>query len=279
MDWAKAKTYIILCLFILNILLLGFNFYKSSKYITNLKSIEYTKSVLEKENVVLDCGLPVFYAPMKNSALKKYSYDFMALKNIFFDKDEQLKQTIEFENRIFYTDTGKKLTVSGNSVTFEFEDSDIKPDDVITKIMNKISKNFCVMKKMRDDTFENTRIVVFNQEFNGYIAFNNSLSFCFTNKNNCVIKFMYNEPIDFTGEKTEIYSPMEAVFNFSAEIKKIYELDKYIITNVDIGYFFENSENIHESIYTAYPCYRIFVQGINEPFYINACNNTFYYET
>jgi hypothetical protein len=216
---------------------------------------------------------------MKNLSFKKTSYDLLVLEDMFFTSTDEVKKTTEFGSNILYTDD-KKLTVSENRVMFEnnSKDAAYSDSDKTAKALSyEISKNFCLMDKTRDDYKDGERNIVFTQMFNGYHIFNNFLSITFYEEGGYSVEFMYAEPVDFTNEKNEIYSPEEAVFNFASEVKKLYDFDEYTITEIDSGYFFLTSENIHKSVYNATPYYRIFVEGIKEPFYINALTNTFYH--
>lgn len=274
MNWAKAKTYIIILLIALNAILGIFNIFRLQSYSLDSNMVDVSKEVLKKRGFTVECDLPRTYTAMRNIEIKRCSYDYFILKDIFFDESENVLQSLEYGDRLVYSDDNKKkLTIKEDRAIFESSCNPQDIDAITERLVKNVEKQYFVMQKNRDEYANGTRNIVFYQCYNGYLIFNNHLSFEFKDSGEYKTELMYYEPIDFKGSPKDIYTSSEAVYNFSSEAAKLYDISDCAVSDVQIGYFYAGSLAGRDSGFVLHPYYRIFVKGLSEPFYINALNN------
>lgn len=283
MDWNKAKNYTILFLFVLNILLIFLNISKDAQYTLKEEQKASIYSVLDKNDIKLVCKIPENFSPMKQFIIKKTNYDIIELQKIFFDDIYNIKRTKEFDKTIF-TGENKILTIQNNILIYENKNilnsnpiNKEYAENICEEIVSKIMDNH---EKMELDRYsENERYFSFyyTQNFIDFSVFNNYTQFKIYKNGTLKMKFEYNEPLESYGNKIDICSADEALFIFMNEIKKIYDDKSISIDTVDIGYFINRIDEDENSSSIVIPHYRIFIDEIEDPFYINAYNNTFVY--
>ncbi len=125
MDTKLVKQYIIILLFLLNIVLFIFNAINDNRYTITSNQIKTMNSYLEKNNITLDTNLQKNFLPMSKITMKKTIFNQNDLLEIFF-KDEINNKSIKLEeqdlnnsynNEFIYNQ--KSIVVTNNNVFFQ----------------------------------------------------------------------------------------------------------------------------------------------------------------
>ncbi len=279
MDWKLTKNYMILFLIILNIILFTANFFSKKDYkITNLQEESILKYANEN-NVEINAKISKNFYPMNSISMKKVQHNEIILQEIFFGTSENIKKYIEYDTRVFKKDE-KLLLIDNNLIIFkDFEENSnylYNKDNVLkdaNKIKDTLSKYY---GKMNLDTIikmDNYYQISFIQKIKKYKNFSNFLNIKIYENGEKLIYFNYFEEIEKLNELKNICSPDEAIYTFINEITRFFPKDKIKINKIDLGYYWGNNENIYE--YILKPYYRIYLEGFDIPFYINAYTNNF----
>ena len=279
MDWKLAKNYTIIFLIILNIILFIANLTNYGKYRISKVQKNAVISYLSKNNISIYDDLATEYFPMQQLEAKKVSHDYFNLQDIFFQNTDNIKRTEEFNNTIFSNKT-EVLTISSDYIFYEdnmtLENFNYSKENVL-----KICADYSAKIKKYYGGF-NLNIIYENKgyflaeyisEYGGYNIFNNYILFKIYKDGTKGITFHYLQIEGFLGDKIDICSADEALYIFSKEIKKIFTRD-IAIKKMELGYF-TNETKENSSKYSLIPYYRIYIKGIDTPFYLNAYTNTF----
>lgn len=280
MDWKLTKTYMIIFLLILNIILFCANFLSKNEYkLSNLQENSII-SFTEKNNIKISTKIPKKFYPMNSISMKKIEYNNFTLLDIFFGTDkENIIMTDNLGTTILKKDF-KTLYINNSFV--KFEDTEINENfkfeekyilNEIETFKDKISKEYGKMKVDKIIKTQNYYSINYIEYINKFKNFNNYLNITIFKDGTKTINFNYYQKIDYSNEIKEICSPDEAIYIFSKEIRNIFETEPIEITKIDLGYYIENSKNNYE--YISKPYYRFYINNSDTPFFVNAYTNTF----
>lgn len=284
MDWKKAKNYTIIFLLILNVMLFGLNLIKYNKYNLSQEQKNDINAILNKNNITVATEMPDNYKPMPQITLKSSSYDAIELQKIFFNSITKIRRTEEFDKTIFSVGNeslklyGNHAFYENNNIVDNYELSRKTAVKSVEKYIDEIEKNFSKLKLIRTTQSDEYIILEYDQSYLDNLIFNNSVIFTVYADGRFNCKLSYFEPMQMTGEKTDICSSDEALFVFYKGIKNVINTENLIkITEMNLGYYTEDYMQTDLDV-IAVPHYRIFVEGIDEPYYINAYNSSMVYE-
>lgn len=277
MDWDKALNYILVFLFILNIILFALNITKKDPHTFEKDSKTSIVKVLQRNNIYLDSDIPEKYEPMEIVYLKKNKTDIISLQKNFF-LNTNIKKTQELDSTIL-SDGKNTLTVKDNTVTFE-----TNKDREITSLED--AENICgdLIEKYFGDNFDYSfdniiekdsyYLINYVKECKDTKLFNNYLKLVINKTGEIFLEFSCNDINGISSSKIELCPPDEALYVFMNEITKLYDDRDTHIIGMDLGFF--APDNQKEEL-TALPHYRIYTDTQPEPFYINAYNKTAYH--
>lgn len=283
MNLTKAKKITILVLVVLNAVLLALRINERTDYTLSSAREKAVYEVLGKNNIALYTELLRSYEPMQRISVTSVDTDINKILPAFFGDLSSVNMTIEFSKTI-YSDDYTTLTLGENSLIYENSKTDAAADSSYNQAHN-IANNFCDVIRAAM-SFSNTLELEKNSFNNGEYIFryvenyNGNKIFCnhidITVKNDSVINAEASRyGIDgMTGAENNIAAPDEAMLTLLYELKKGNLSYGVIITNMEIGYDLQSSSDIASGdSLTLVPCYRVYIQGINEPYTINAYTN------
>lgn len=287
MDWKKAKNYTIIFLLLLNAMLFVLNIVKYNRYGLSPNQEKAVVAVLEKNNITLEADIPTTFMPMAQLELKNSAYDSLELQRIFFGENKNIKRTEEFEKTIFSfqaenaTEENEILTINSNNALYENNNAmkEFKLDEksalkLTEPYVKKIGEAFTPLTLFNVSVYDDYICVEYDFEYLKKKLFNNRVTFKIYPYGKLQCQFSYLEPIQMTGEKTDICSADEALFSFYKGISGNYpegEEKGIKIIKMDLGYYSEDYLN-GDSQLIAVPHYRIYIKDIDEPYFINAYN-------
>ena len=280
MDLNRAKNYTIIFLIFLNLFLFFCNHIFGEDYKLKRENKEALISVLSRNDVYLKCSIPEYSKPMRVLYFENSDIDLITIQNIFFDKNENIKRTEEFEKTIV-TSGLKTITLYGSYIYFKSLEKDanfvLKKENAIKKCdgyMEKINLLYPNMSldniKISDDKI----IVRYCLKSDGYKLFDSHAFFHVYKDGTFEMELSYYKNKRGNEYKADICSSDEALFVFLDEIRKIYDSGRINIEAVDLGYFSGYTYNQSTDTPQSVPHYRILSDITEEPFYINAYNMT-----
>lgn len=267
MEWTKAKNYTIIFLIVLNIILLGFNIYKSMERRISSVRINDLVSLLEQKDITLACSLPRKYSPMAEIEVSGYNYDFLELERVFMTGESNVKRTEEYNSIVFMSDKSRLIikdsTISYTTAREQPFASDREAREYADSFIASINKSFGNYKFHSESDTENGHILKYYEKAQGRNVFSNFAYFTI-NGENISLALNYVSIGSEKNDKSLIYASDEAVY--SARELILRDSKKPVITNVELGYYSLDSENGYESY--AVPFYVIMCSG--KEYYVNA---------
>ncbi|MBQ2753398.1 MAG: hypothetical protein IJF29_04665 [Firmicutes bacterium] len=284
MNLSRSKRIIILVLIILNIVLLALRIADKPDYTISSDREKAIYEVLGKNNIALYTDIISSYEPMQQILVSSTEANIEKILPAFFDSTENMEMTIEFSKTI-YSDKYKMLTLGENTLLFE----DYTPTDELSDYSynqaSNAASNFCevimaALNFSKNVELEKNHFKNGEYTFRYVESYNKSKLFCnfidITVKNGKILRAEASRyGVDgFTGNKQNIAAPDEIMLTFLYELKKSDLSYGIIITDMEIGYDFQSTDDIASGdSLSLVPCYRIYIQGTDEPFTINAYTN------
>ncbi|MBR1735553.1 MAG: two-component system regulatory protein YycI [Firmicutes bacterium] len=275
MNWKRAKNFMMICLIALNIVLFYLNITNSGKYIITDERKNAIFDFAEKNNIKINADIPEEFMPDRQINIKRQNYDIMELQNIFFNNTNGLKRTEEFDKTII-VDDDESILIQNNTVSYErnsydenFELTEEKARETGDYFLKRIGEKFVKLdadRMIKDGTHYT---MTYSQKLNDMKIFNNYLTVDVYEDGFISARFTYSPVGEITGVNADICSADEALFVFINEIGATRDNDDgIVIDKMDYGYY-AFAEDINGTV-TAVPHYRIFIEGEDMPYYINA---------
>lgn len=284
MNLSKAKKISILVLAILNAVLLVLRYTDKADYTLSSAREKAVYEVLSKNNIALYTDLITHYEPMQSIAISPIQTDIEKILPVFFSDKDKVNMTIEFSKTI-YSDSLKTLTIGDNYILYEDNSAIIDGGTVSYNQALNAADVFCgVMKTAMSFSpyieLEKDTLLKGEYTFRYVESYSKNKIFCnyidITVKNGTVIRAKASRYgiNGFEGERKNIAAPDEAMLTLLYALKGIGLPYGVIITDMEIGYDFPDSGDVAagDSL-TLVPCYRVYIQGLDEPFTINAYTN------
>ncbi|MCL2016446.1 MAG: hypothetical protein FWG68_09405 [Defluviitaleaceae bacterium] len=287
MRWERAKSFIIIFFAATNIILALLIHHEAEAHSLTTERETALNTVLARNNIVLTNQLVNNFAPMRLLQLDNYDYDIDRLLAMFFPEDADIAHATA-TNFDEFTWQNSQLTISNGYIAFVAGHGVIGVPEIAAAI--ELTQNFI-------DTYyphfildiNSTRLarrgglrLFYRQEYQGQIIHTNFVEFLVTgygdNLAEIVIEevdIQYGVPIGFMYLPQNLVGPDEALLTFMQNIR-LQNTETIFINHMDIAYFQTMSglrENYLPTNVYATPFYRIFVEGYDSPFLINAHTN------
>ncbi|MDD3569555.1 MAG: hypothetical protein PHY44_00440 [Lachnospiraceae bacterium] len=282
MDWEKVKRIFIWLLIGLNIGLFGVNYSISRQYVMTSAQEKAIYEVLGANGIGMYTELIKTTKPMRQLSVSLEFLEADKIKKMYFQEDEDVKITREFE-KIIFSSNSKSLTVQGNSIVFlnptgsgyidEFsKEKALKAaDDFINKVGMDIGQN---IKLESVDYDEGKYVFEYNERYKEYKLFSNAKKVTVSENGVIMASASYYTVQNFLGENRKICACDEALLTFLGEIKKEGKTEGVYIEKIELGYDFQEAGDVADgSKLKLIPCYRIFISGSSKVYLINAYTN------
>ncbi|MDR3091212.1 MAG: hypothetical protein LBU36_03295 [Clostridiales bacterium] len=275
MYWNKAKTCIIAALCLTNLFLFVCNaLYSSNKYHLTPRRAADIKTVLQNNNISMDCPINLPFPPMRGLAVQLSSeYSHEALRDIFIKNPSQADFNIE-DNRFVYRTDWESLTIASDGYVL-YRNRDVKaasPDPAeARRVCSDFLKRLGVPDFREDLSYSSSDGLTFEfrQKYGKFVVNSNFLIISVGDTGVSRVEFMYAAPVGFTGQKREICAPDEALMSCMYELQNIYGYSPVSIERVELVYMQTEKGS-------AQPFYRVFKKDDYTPMLINAYENTVY---
>lgn len=276
MEWEKAKTILIILLTLLNAGLFVMGADREKKYIMEQTDISAITEALAANDITLACDIPPENRPVRliNLTAAEWGYDYIV--NAFFP-DEAVIRTLESGSIIYRAESGgRAVTVTyaregGYASELIYTEERARgdaPEDYIA-LFGKPLEGFTLRRAFED---ENGKTFLFNDSVKDAAIFVSSAEVTFADGGATVRvrKMDYSGYVEGTHE---IFRADEALLSFLHYKKD--NIEGHV--NIEAMEFGFGTEGAPAKNVKAKPYYRLFAQGIKEPFIVDAVMNTVLY--
>lgn len=282
MDWAKAKT-ILIVVFLASNLFLGYMIIggnNGSIDAVDSEKIGLITDYLSEKNIVIKGQVPE----------KKMDMSSITVKYKLFRKEEVIKNIFSPEEKVAESAEGDTVILKGKNkeVTIKecrelnFSDASIGPAASVDKnICTRNIKEFLGRLGMKDDA--NIRLVedregykrfIYEQSFRGMPIYNSMMEFYVNNSGVRTARIIWFESIKQAGRRADVISPAIALL-YLPEYQASTEANRLEVMEILQGYYFGtgarskvDASKIEEG--TAFPVWKITTN--RDIIYINAYN-------
>ena len=280
MHWGRAKTLIILCLLILNVVLMLMFQTGSRRHSLSEQRIKTIVEVLHKNNIQLNTAVVKNFEPKQSLEMIPFSQSLEEIRDMFLEEGAHAQLTTEFEKTI-YTLGSKKLTISHLDILYEdadtadpIEHTEENAIKAAEAFLHKIGKLH--FKLNLTDVRNDYILVDFREVFEEKILYVNYFQFKISENGITEIKCSYHLPTDLYGYEQDVVAPDEALLKFMQNIRKFYpETEVLTIDRFDLVYYQNVGVIDRQTAIRLTPHYRIYLKGRIAPFLINAFSNEF----
>ncbi len=284
MDWNRVKSIFIYILIVINICLFVLNYKEGQKYTLTSEQEKAVYELLSNNNIGVYTNLIKKFSPMRQLAVTTPVFDNDSIRSVFFDKNEEIKITVDFDRTVFKGES-KTVTLYGNILVFECPDGTGAIENLTQKKAAESAENFInsltfegrnniEMEKVSE--YENGYLVEFNELYGKSSVFCSSRNVYITEDGIISMVSEFYNIEGYTGEKRQICSCDEALLTVLYDIKNSGDempTGAYI-EKIELGYDLQAQSDISQiNTLKLVPCYRVFISGFDKPFTVDAYTN------
>jgi len=281
-EWEKAKSYIMVAFIILNGALGILLLMEHRRYTMTTERDRNINIVLGQNNVSLYTIPMRRFPPMRPLDVLGFYYDTEWLLSIFFD-DPSTVQSMPDSGREQFRKGYSELIISSGLISFDFDIRGLGyPNEITHQITHEeaialsstfINKHFPNFVPDITYAWDNGIRRVYRESYRGQLVYSNFIEFYITAHGIEWIDMMFGEVIGHMREPQMIFAPDEVLLTFMQHVHERALEEPIIITNMDMVYLQEYQSTQQGTSYAAVPTYRIFIEGSDTPYLINAFSN------
>jgi len=279
MQWDRAKNFMLVFFLLANVLLAALIRYEAGTHTMTRERENAIQAVFAQNNINMYYPIPRQFAPMRALRVAGYDYDIDHLLAVFFPSYAEINH-IEDTNRDEFIWENLRMVISNGYISFVsgLGITGVPDRDAAIALTQPFIEEHYPDFKL---DIHSTRLarrgglrIFYRQEYQKHIIHTNFIEFLVTGEGdylpNLVIEevdIQYVRPMGFAYLPRELVGPDEALLTFVQNISR-HGYEPVLITHMDIVYFQPVSGQQY-----AEPFYRIFIEGQDEPFLINAYMN------
>jgi hypothetical protein len=282
MEWERAKNIILIAFVIVNVVLAGLLFFEDRRYTLSDERMRNIHTVLSNNYINLYLTPARRFAPMRHLDISGFYYDVPALLDIFFDEPHMvIRGDAEPGNYSFFYEN-RRMDITNGWVFFDnrynLEENsygEISRDAAIAIADEFANEHFPDF--VRDIVFDefggNGVHVRYLQEYREHLIYSNHIEVLVHYDGITWVEMRFGRVIGYGPESRRIFAADEVLLTFMQFVWYEARRNPMFIERMDIVYRKEYASNYEGNVYPAVPFYRIFVQGNDMPFLINAFTN------
>ena len=277
MEWERAKNYILIFLVLLNAALGAVLFLESQRYTLSADHERNIFAVLAQNNINMYISPIRRFPPMRHLHISGFYYDEYALIAMLFPDPLQVVQIdAEFSQ---FEDAYSRLIISNGFVSYEnliprTATNNLPPLEITDTFIMQNFPDFELDTVWRMPNDEGVRIT-YRQKYRDHFIYTNFVELLVHEGLIRMIDMQFGQVQGHSGTPRAIASSDEALLTFVQRVQFMAETEPWFITRMDIAYFQEYEISDQPgATYSVVPFYRIFVQGDDRAFLINAFTNT-----
>lgn len=286
MQWDKAKNFMLIFFGLVNILLAALIYYETTDHTLTREREAAIQAVFTQTNISMQYPIPRQFAPMRALRVANYDYDKDRLLYIFFPPHAKIEYVLD-SHRNEFTWENLRLVISTATGYIAFDSGQSSTGTPDKNAAIALTQKF-IQEHYPDFRLDiqSTRVVrqglriFYRQEHQGNLIDINFVEFLVIGEGDDLaiaqVDIQYNQPLGFSYMPQELVGSDEALLTFVQHVRRHNDMP-VTITHMDIAYFPPPLES--RAIYIPYapiylePFYRIFIEGRDEPFRINAFTN------
>jgi hypothetical protein len=285
MEWERAKNIILVAFVILNTGLASLLFIEDRRYTLDNDRIASIHTVLSNNYINLYTVPMRRFPPMRHLDISGFYYNINELLHIFFEDNVAIIPDNDTEERHYIFRQGnRKMEISNGFIFFDnlyglrenrTEAQHISRPDAIAEASRFVEAHFPdFVQDIVFDGIDGEGVHVrFLQEYRGHLIYSNLIEVFVVPGGISWIEMRFGRVIGYGPEPRMIFAPDEVLLTFMQGVRYRALEEPMFIMSMDIVYRKEYASNQEGHIYPAVPFYRIFVQGEDMPFLINAFTN------
>jgi len=293
MNGRKVLGRLILVFIGINLVLLAMNIMKDvGSYILSGEDIKAITSILEDRDIILDTTLPRVYTPKKKACIvlpesNLETRDNMVKKVLAASMDEitisssAKSGTDQVTNRV-YTKESQSVTFEGKQIIYKDLNVSLERSPMLLARAKEACRGFIkkagLEKKFKQAysesvVLENKIILIYYPKFEGIPVFNSYLEFTIGQDGiaQVIMQLADIQESKETQIKGAIYPVDIVLFGIDDDL----QLKKPLrITSIVLGYCSLNTPGMDILEEEIVPAYKIEIDGLNTPLFVNAYTNT-----
>ena len=262
MEWERCKNILLVFFLILNITLGALLWSENRRYTVTSEQEQVIRTIMYHNRISMYDNLIRRHSPMSSLYIGGFYYSRYELMNIFFEDGVNI--TNDGDMLIIENDTGRLIIYESGFVGF----------DNFSRFVYVTPEEF-IDKHFPDFVLDTSSggLFTFRQVYNNRIIHSNTIDIFVRDNNITHIEMLFGQVIGLTGENQEIFSSALALLAFMQQARSIFPDTPIMISRMDLVYFQDYGSPDPQGIYLAVPYYRIFIEGNDMPFLINALTN------
>ena len=288
MEWERAKNYMLVFFVLLNICLGLLLFLENRRYTMTNEQSRLIRTVLDQNNISLYTIPMRRFPPMRPLNIKGFYYNEEDLLDILFDNPEDVER-FDGDGRILFRYENVSMSISNGFIHYivpvgfsqnsreEFVGLGLAPDEISFDYAEALTNEFIdahFPTFVQDDYFRASRgiRITYRQMYRGRFVHSNFIQFLVTPNGIQEIEMRFGEIVGHAVTAEMIFSPDEVLLTFVQRVRHISLESPMTIVNMDLVYhqvYYSDQPNYYHAV----PFYRIFINGSDRPFLINAFTN------
>ena len=266
MEWERCKNILLVFFLITNIALGVLIWHENRRYTITSEQEQIIRTIMFRNNISMYDTIIRRHRPMSSLYVGGFYHSQYELTNIFFTGN--VNTTNDGDMLIMEDSTGRLVIYESGFVMFDnFSRFDgMMPNEFIYKHFPDF-----VLDSSRGERF------TFRQVYHDRIIHSNTIDIFVRDNNITHIEMLFGNVIGPTGENQEIFSSALALLAFMQRTRSIFPDTPIMINRMDLVYFQDYGSSDPYGVYLAMPYYRIFIDGNDMPFLINATTNVVRY--
>ena len=289
MEWERAKNYILIFFVMLNLGLAALWFMEYNRYTMTAEQERIIHAILGQNNISMYTRPMRRSPPMRPLNVSAFYYNIDELLEMFFDEPRLLVQE---DGRYEFEENQSRLVISNGFISYEnnsrygFRNTALAiprmMDGITRHSASAITEPFILnyFPDFQQDSIFYTDSgipgvrVIYRQSYRGRIVHSNFIEFLVTDQGIRQVEMQFGRVLGHSGTTQMIFAADEVLLTFVQLVRYRAQEEPLVITHMDLVYFQEYFRSDQPGIvYSAEPFYRIFIQGNDRPFLINAYRN------
>ena len=280
MEWEKAKSILLVMFVLLNIVLFGLTWAENRRYTLTSDRENQVRSVLARHDITVETDIIRQFPPMRALRISGYYYDHDELLAIFFEDPTLVTHSQTLFNDEF-TKNEAELFISNGFITYINAARTCDGENKITRPQARVIGDAFISEHFPDFIYDENfhphsdagQLLVYHQFYRGHRIYSNFIELLVTAKGIAEADMQFGRVHGWYGPERVIFAPDEVLITFLQRVETLRM--PVTITNIDIVYFLEfiYASDERDSLHQAIPFYRIFIEGFEMPFLINAYTN------
>jgi len=279
-EWEKAKSILLVLFILINVVLFGLTLAENRRYTLTAEREALVRSVLARHDITVETDITRRFAPMRSLRISGYYYNHDELVGIFFDDPTRVLHTQTAFSDEFTKDEAE-LFIAGGFITYINAARMYSGENNITREQARVIGDAFISEHFPDFIYDEYfrphsdagQLLVYHQFYRGHRVYSNFIELLVTPKGITEADMQFGRIHGWDGPERVIFAPDEVLLTFLQRVDTLRM--PVTITNMDIVYFLEfiYASDERDSLHRAIPFYRIFIEGFEMPFLINAYTN------